>query len=468
MSKSPSYLLIFIVLCFSCKKEEFIEYDGLLLSEKGEEYSAGQGTIFDVSVNAFSHQLPGLTGRNQLLFFVGNSFFNQNWVSAPASTTARDGLGPFFNARACSSCHFKDGRGKSSPGRYDVFNSGLLLRLSIPGKDSKGASIPEPTYGGQLQDQSISRVTTQGGFSVNYSTIVGNYSDGTTYTLRKPDYIINHLAYGPLDPSVMISPRVAPQMIGLGFLEAISDYAILLNEDEHDINGDGISGKANYVWDYEHQRVSLGRFGWKANQPSLLQQTCGAFSGDMGITTFLFPDPNCAGTICDTLPNGGSPEIDDDDLLKVVLYSSTLAVPARRNWNNQSVLRGKERFNEIGCASCHIAKFKTKSTHYLSPALTNQVIRPYTDLLLHDMGEELADNRPDFKATGREWRTPPLWGIGLIETVNGHTELLHDGRARNVEEAILWHGGEGKTSREKFKHLSKEEREDILNFINSL
>lgn len=438
------------------------------MAEEGEELSAGQGTVFDQSVNAFGHQIPGLSGNDELLFFVGNSFFNQNWVSAPASTTARDGLGPFFNGRACSSCHFKDGRGKSSAGRYNAFNHGILLRLSIPGQDANGGPNPEPTYGTQLQDQSIGSVATQGGFSVNYTTISGQYPDGEPYELRKPNYTINNLAYGPMDPNVLVSPRVAPQVIGLGFLEAISDYDILANEDEFDQNNDGISGKANYVWDYEHNRVSVGRFGWKANQPSILQQNAAAFNGDLGIKTFLFDEENCVGNICDTLPNGGMIEIDNDDLLKVVLYSSSLAVPARRNWDDENTLKGKALFNEIGCASCHIPKFKTKATHYLTPALTNQTIRPYTDLLLHDMGTELSDGRPDYRANGNEWRTPPLWGIGLIETVNGHTELLHDGRARNIEEAILWHGGEAKKSKEDFINLSKEQREQVIKFINTL
>jgi CxxC motif-containing protein (DUF1111 family) len=258
-------------------------------------------------------------------------------------------------------------------------------------------------------------------------------------------------------------------LIGLGLLEAIDEEDILALSDPDDENGDGISGRANYVWDIENEMEVMGRFGWKANQPTVRQQVAGAFLGDIGITTSIFPDENCTlvQINCANSLNGGEPELPDEFLDDVVLYSQTLAVPARRNFEDEDVLLGKFLFNEIGCNSCHIEKITTGDDHEVS-ALRNQVIRPYTDLLLHDMGEGLADNRPDFLADGNEWRTPPLWGIGLFEKVNNHTFYLHDGRARNLEEAILWHDGEAKASKENFMNLSKTDRLALISFLNSL
>ncbi len=447
------------VLLSGCRKEDALE------AEQGEELSGGAATVYDVSPNAFSQQIPGLTSSDGLLFFVGNSFFNQNWVAAPSSTTARDGLGPLINARSCSSCHFKDGRGLVSLSPGDG-NQGLLLRLSIPGTGQHGEPVPDPNYGDQLQDRSIPTVNAEGEFTITYSSITGTYADGTPYAIQKPNYHISNLQHGAMSAS-QVSPRLAQQMIGLGLLEAVPDQTLKSFEDPGDANGDGVSGRLNYVWDAKKQATTIGRFGWKANQPSIFQQVCGAFLGDMGITTSLFSGQNC-GAIpnCASLADGGNPEIDDDDLHKVVLYSSTLAVPARRDWKDADVLKGKQLFTNIGCASCHIPKMVT-GTHSIT-GLGNQTIRPYTDMLLHDMGDGLSDNRADFLAEGNEWRTQPLWGIGLIQTVNKQLFLLHDGRARTIEEAILWHGGEAEAAKNKFLKLSKVERENLLRFLNTL
>ena len=460
-----SFSIVFLFLFVSCEKDDETGYEPLI-AENGEAFSGGDTTVFDVSENAFGFQAPNLKGDDALFFFTGNSLFNQNWVTAPASTTARDGLGPYFNAKSCSSCHFKDGRGRA-PDYDGEINHGLLLRLSVSGTQSTGANNTEPTYGGQLQDQSILDANIEGGFKVNYETTTVAYADGTTRNLRVPSYELVDLSYGPIDSAVEISPRVANQMIGLGLLEAIPESTLLSLADEDDVDGNGISGKPNYVWDIESQSTKIGRFGWKANQPNLRQQVAGAFSGDMGITSSLFPDENCpTGVNCDDFANGGSPEIIDENLDKVALYSSTLAVPGRRDVDDQNILQGKALFNAIECVACHVPKLETGS--HPIPALANQTIRPYTDLLLHDMGAGLADNSNDFNATGTEWRTPPLWGIGLIETVNGHSNLLHDGRARNIEEAILWHGGEALNSKNAFMNLNSNDREKILNFIKSL
>lgn len=454
------------ILFTNCSKDDE-GYEPLpLIAEDGEALSGGETTVFDVSQNAFGFQAANLEGDNSLFFFTGNSLFNQNWVTAPATTTARDGLGPIFNARACSGCHFKDGRGRV-PNFNGEINHGLLLRLSTSGIQTNGGNNPDPVYGGQLQDQSILAIDTEGGFTVNYQDTTVNYPDGSSLNLRSPSYLLTNLAYGDSDDNLLISPRIANQMIGLGLLEAIPESTLLSLSDEGDADNDGISGKPNYVWDIESQSQKIGRFGWKANQPNIRQQIAAAFSGDMGITSTLFPEENCpTGINCDDFPNGGTPEINDGNLDKVALYSSTLAVPGRRDVNAQKILEGKSLFNSAKCIACHIPKLQTGS--HPIPALANQTIRPYTDLLLHDLGIGLADNVSDFNATGREWRTQPLWGIGLIETVNGHTNLLHDGRARNIEEAILWHGGEASDSKELFMSLSSLERTLIINFIKSL
>ena len=338
----------------------------------------------------------------------------------------------------------------------------------MSGVDSNGSSFSDPIYGGQLQDNAILGQTVKGKFNIVYQDIVETFEDGTVVILRKPNYHINSLGFGGLAADVKISPRVANQMVGLGLLEAIDESTLLKWADPSDNNKDGISGKLNYVYDIVSNSKKIGRFGWKANQPNVRQQVAAAFSGDIGITSSLFPTENCPpGVDCDAIPNGGSPEITDSNLNKVALYSSTLAVPARRNYTEQNVLEGKKIFETINCTSCHIAKVQTGNTHAIT-ALRNQTIRPYTDLLLHDMGAGLADNAPDFEASGSEWRTQPLWGIGLINTVNKHTNLMHDGRARNVTEAILWHGGEAQKAKDSFKKLPVTERDKLVEFINSL
>lgn len=439
----------------------------VLTPEEGEQYGGGVSTVNNATEEAFGFSSTALTATQQVDFGVGNSFFRQSWVSAPSSTTARDGLGPFFNAVSCSSCHFKDGRGRP-PGFDGELAAGLLLRLSLPGTDMYGAAIHDPIYGNQLQDAAILGQTVKGTYTITHQTLTETLGDGTVVTLQKPIYAIGNLGYGSLASGVLVSPRIANQIIGLGMLEAVSESTILSFADEFDADNDGISGRPNYVYDIESDSQKMGRFGWKANQPSVKQQVGGAFSGDMGITSYLFPDENCPpGVDCASIPNGGSPEISNSNFDKVVLYSQSLSVPIRRNYDDQNVLRGKQLFQDIQCASCHVPKMETGNDYYIE-GFRNQTIFPYTDMLLHDMGDGLGDNAPDYLAQGNEWRTPPLWGIGLINTVNGHTNLLHDGRANNVTEAILWHGGEALQAKEQFKQLTTQEREDILAFINSL
>lgn len=436
-----------------------------LEAEPGEEYAGGETTVFDTSLNAFSLSARNMTSERRSTFFVGNSFFKENWVIAPASTEGRDGLGPLYNARSCSGCHLLDGRGSPPEDPAEPLVS-VLVRLSIPGQD--GEPAPEPPYGGQLQPRAIPGVVPEGDAFVSYEEQPGTFPDGAPYSLRRPTYSFA-LNRGDMQADTMRSPRVAPQMIGLGLLEAISESDILAAADPDDVDADGISGKANTVWDSAAGKMALGRFGWKANQPNLAEQTAGAFLGDIGISTSLFPTQECtaAQLDCAAAPNGGNPECSNHILHAVTFYSTTLAVPARRDWQDQEVLRGKTLFSEAGCAKCHTPVHKT-GTLAEYPELSNQTIRPYTDMLLHDMGDELADGRPDFDADGREWRTPPLWGIGLLDVVNGHMNLLHDGRARGIVEAIMWHGGEAEASREAFRVMSLEQRQSLVRFVESL
>ena len=425
----------------------------------------GDTTAFSAGRNAFELSARNLNTEERRTFNVGDSFFNQNWVTAPASTVARDGLGPTFNAQACSSCHSHDGRARPPENDSDPVR-GLLLKLSVPGPDGP---IGDPVYGDQLQDRAINGVAPEGRFVIRYEPVSGLYADGTPYTLQKPIYHILDPAFGPLRPDTMISPRIGPAVFGMGLLEAIPESRILSLADPEDRDNDGISGRPNMVWNIRTQAYALGRFGWKASQPTIEQQGAGAFHGDIGITSTLFPQENCppAQAACRQAPHGGAPEVPDDRLAKVVFYVHTLAVPAMRNVDAPNVKWGARIFRDIGCASCHTPRHVT-APDFSVGALSSQVIYPYTDLLLHDMGEDLADDRPDGQANGREWRTPPLWGIGLVQVVNGHTRFMHDGRARNLEEAILWHGGEAEAAREVFKGLSRKEREALLAFLNSL
>jgi len=435
-----------------------------------------------LNTSAFSHPSANLSFERQLDFKVGDGIFRKLWVSAPSSTVSSDGLGPLFNARGCQSCHLKDGRGRPPAAGEDAVS--MFLRLSIPPQDAtqqrildslKAPVIPEPTYGSQLQNFSVQGLLAEGRMAIDYTEIPVQLADGETASLRQPRYRVADLNYGPLHPKAMLSPRVTPPMIGLGLLEMIPDEAILRHADPEDANGDGIAGKPNKVWSAEHDKAMLGRFGWKAAAATIADQTAGAFLGDLGLSSYLAPGSHgdCTDTQkdCRMAPTGDDAregiEVPRKMFDLVVFYARNLAVPARRNVSDAAVTRGRQLFADAGCAGCHIPSFVTGSDP-ARPEQSNQRIWPYTDLLLHDMGEGLADHRPEGSANGRQWRTPPLWGIGLTETVSGHSYLLHDGRARGVLEAILWHGGEAEAARQKVVRMTRTERADLLSFINSL
>ena len=416
---------------------------------------------------AFTFPIANLDRDDQRAFFFGNRLFNTNWTQAPGSVDSFDGLGPVFNRVSCSGCHLLDGRGRP-PETEGAPMLSMLVRLSVPGRSATGGPLAHPAYGDQLNDRAILGVPAEGRAVISYEEIAGEYDDGEPYSLRQPTVRFEDLAFGPLGDDILISPRVAPAVIGLGLLEAVPEALILALADPEDLDGDGISGRPNRVWDEAAGTVALGRFGWKANAPNLRQQNAGAAVGDIGITSPMFPDDNCApGQVrCADAAIHGGPELSESFLDRMTLYTQVLAVPDRRDALDPAVNRGEALFRAAGCAECHMPTLVT-GDHPVA-ALSGQTIHPFTDLLLHDMGDGLADGRPDFLAGGREWRTPPLWGIGLVETVNGHSNFLHDGRARNLAEAILWHGGEADTARSAFVAMPKADREALLTFLSSL
>jgi CxxC motif-containing protein (DUF1111 family) len=429
--------------------------------------SGGDATALDATANAYSNSIDHLDDTQAGEFSYGHSVFSQNWVTAPATTSGMDGLGPIYNAHACSSCHSKDGR--SAPVDANGVFVGMLLRVSIPGMAANGGPNPDPVYGDQLRPYGILGVPGDGTPHVDYLETPGTYGDGTAFSLNTPTYTIEGWNYGPPSDGLMISPRTGPSVIGLGLLEGVPEEEILANV--HDADENGVHGVPNHVWDAAQKATVLGRFGWKANQPTTLQQTAGAFLGDIGITSSLFPNGTCSPTMtkCLDAASGADPdfELTDSRWQSVGFYMKALAVPARRNLDDPQALNGEKLFESFGCVSCHIPTLHT-GPDAAAAVLANQTFHPYTDLLLHDMGPDLADGRPDFEASGSQWRTTPLWGIGLLQTVNHHSFLLHDGRARGIAEAILWHGGEAATARENFRLAEQTDRDALLKFLESL
>ncbi|MFC7288812.1 di-heme oxidoredictase family protein [Herminiimonas glaciei] len=427
--------------------------------------SGGSGTVFDDSREAYSQASPVMDPDNMAAFIQGRGLFRQSWVVAPANDRAA-GLGPLYNRISCIACHAKNGRG-GAPDGPDGSMQAMLLRLSIPGSNPHGGPKPHPAYGDQLNERGVPGVPGEGiGFLI-YDEHVETLADGSKVSLRKANIHFKEMAYGALGADVMVSPRVGPVIYGLGLLEAVSDDTILALAKQ--TKPDGIAGRVNIVWDAMAQKEAIGRFGMKANVATLTEQIANAFSGDLGITSPLLPQENCTKvqTACQRAPSGGEPELTRAELYATVFYQRMLAVPARRDVNDKQVIQGSRLFVQARCIACHASPLRTRPDAAL-PALSNQLIRPYTDLLLHDMGPGLADGRSDYLATGREWRTPPLWGIGLTHKVNPDAGYLHDGRARTLLEAIMWHGGEGNFSKEAVRAMSTEDRSALLRFLESL
>lgn len=424
--------------------------------EPGEADAAGTVTARTFDGNAFLQPLAGLTGAPRTLYLSGQSMFEIDWVTAPSGNADRDGLGPTFNAVSCRACHPRNGRG-APPGEGEVLATALLRVSALDGQ-------PHPIYGDQLQNRAITGVPAEGQARVRYAETAGTYGDGQPYSLLTPTIELT-LALG--DAELLTSLRTAPPIIGAGLLEAIPASAILARADASDADGDGISGRPRLL-----DGGALGRFGWKAGNATVDDQNTAAFLGDLGLTTPQRPLENCpaAQTACAAAPTGGAPEVEASRVAATRIFVAATTVPGRRDVSAIPVRRGKLLFTRLGCARCHVPTWQTAavSPHGELAGLATQTIWPYTDLLLHDLGDGLADHRPEGDATGREWRTPPLWGLGLLPTVNGHQRLLHDGRARGVAEAILWHGGEAAASSAAFRALPASDRAALAAFLNSL
>jgi len=449
------------------------------------EATGGPTTVWANGKNAFSFPAANLTDEERTRFVIGNSFFKRNWVQAPASTKVRDGLGPHFISRSCGGCHVLDGRGQPPEFKKGLLEHAppteMLIRLSVPGTPHPhDGVVPEPTYGDQFNNAAIEGVKPEGDVVIRHTPVHGRFADGTRYTLQQPHYGFKNLGYGPMAANVMLSPRVAPQLMGIGLIEAIPEAEVLANAKTQATLPGPIKGLAARVWDAPSQQMMLGRFGWKAGAATIAHQSAGAFRGDIGITSVWAPEEACTPAQADCLaaPRGGhgdEHEIDLKTLEDVVFYQAVLAPAARRKPTDPQVLKGQALFAQAQCAVCHRPSYTTaqpplagRFPRLSSPALVGHTIHPYTDLLLHDMGPALADNRPESMASGRHWKTPPLWGIGLLKDVNGHTRLLHDGRANGVLEAVLWHGGEAEEARQRVLKMSKAERAALVKFVESL
>ncbi|MDH0303363.1 MULTISPECIES: di-heme oxidoredictase family protein [unclassified Pseudomonas] len=415
---------------------------------------------------AFAQPMPGLVEDAQLeRFFRGRGLFHQAWVIAPSLDTAVDGLGPLYNRITCIACHPRNGRGQA-PAQPDEPMRSMLVRLSVEGLGEHGEPAPHPLYGDQLNEQGIPGVPGEGRALLDWEEHPLPLGDDETVMLRKPALRFEALAYGLPGP-VRTSARVAPPVFGLGLLEAIEASTLQALADAP--KPDGVKGRINQVWSVERKRLEPGRFGLKANQPDLRQQIASAMHGDLGITSPLYPQQNCTSLqrACRQAPVGGEPELDGLQLSDLHYYFAHLAVPARRDRDKPEVIEGERLFAALGCVACHTPSVQT-GEHPDFPSLPRQRIEPYSDLLLHDMGEGLADGREDFRASGREWRTPPLWGLGLSQTVAPGSGYLHDGRARSLSEAILWHGAEAEAARERYRQLPRTARQALEAFLMSL
>ncbi|MSQ58707.1 MAG: c-type cytochrome [Betaproteobacteria bacterium] len=434
---------------------------------------------------AYSIPTALLTAQQGEAFALGKRMFQNRWAFFWFEQ-AEWGRGPTSNAQACTTCHAGNGRG-AAPGTEAANLDGpdgptldshipvrfepapnLVIRVSMKGEGPHGGPLPHPHYGDQLQNFGVKGVVPiEANFSVQWNEHAVTLVDGEAVSLRSPKIILSDLAYGPLGDDVMVAARLAPPVIGLGLLEAVPSETLLVLAKAS--KPAGIQGRPNYVWEPEQKKTVIGRFGLKANHPTLKEQVAAAFLNDLGLSTPFYPDQNCPPIqkSCQEQMVSGRPEITALRLASTVTYLQSLSVPARRDLDNPQVQRGEALFAQAHCTACHVPELKT-GEHPQFPQAANQTIRPYTDLLLHDMGEGLDDHRPDFQASGRDWRTPPLWGIGLSESVNGANAFLHDGRARNFTEAVLWHGGEAEISRKAFAEMTKSDREAVVAFLRSL
>lgn len=496
----------FTLLASQTYYSEFIYYyvgDGRLQRESRHPlaYAADDASIPVVTVKqfAFNQHALNLPPEELGAFMAGKVTFETRWddgllFNPPTAFDCNGGpvgfnmgsspvfepglLGPLYVNNSCIECHMLDGRGEAPSSAAQALED-YVVRVSVPGEPGE-APQPHPLYGVQLDTQAVPGATPEGRASIEWETVTGTFDDGTPFELRRPRVQLTELVYGPIGTNVPgesaavtaggpyqgeaeVSVRVAPMLIGLGLLEAVDEAEIMSWADEHDADEDGISGRANMVTDLESGERVVGRFGWKAGQPDLRQQAASAFAHDMGMTSHLIGD--------------GPVEVDAAMLDEMVSYLRGLAVPPRENYLDPLAQEGKMLFDAAGCVSCHRPVMRTASDAEFAP-YRDLVIQPFTDMLLHDMGEDLADDRPEYGASGREWRTPPLWAIGYVGHVLGtptdpfdpngnpaEPNYLHDGRARSLMEAILWHGGEAENARNAVLAMSASEREALIEYV---
>lgn len=449
---------------------------GILLSNcfqpaPKQALAGGTTTVQNRTSSAYEQPSAGLTEEEIQEHTKGDFAFEAIFVTPPARVNP--GLGPLFNNASCAGCHLRNGRGLPEKGQLLVRVSSkegevgdetsasvtdldpVLYQYHPEAAVSLGNAPPVKGLGTQIQEQGTYGHAPEATVEIQWRKQTGTYADGSQYSLRSPEMQITLQDGRPLPDDAMTSPRIPPPVFGLGLLEVVPEETILALADPEDSDGDGISGRPNQVWDVETETTTLGRFGWKANNPNLRQQTASAYVNDMGVTNPLFPEGQ------------NPPDIDEEILKQATFYVQSLAVPARTLLDDAKVQRGEKLFAQANCTACHLSELKT-GQQAISKTLVKQTIHPYTDLLLHDMGPGLADGRPDFLASGSEWRTPALWGLGLTQTVLPYSSYLHDGRARTLEEAILWHGGEAEASKEDFRQMPKADRTALVRFLRSL
>jgi CxxC motif-containing protein (DUF1111 family) len=484
-------LFIVATLALGCSEHKAPDF------QQSELAPGGTMTVKRLQRQSYIHPGAAVTGMQKLNFWTGFSFFRDPWVASPSSTKSRDGLGPLFNTRSCISCHDAGSRGPMSE-VGESMPSALVIKLGLRDKFrnmgdhtpalAQGLSLVDPNYGDQIQPRGILfrhpklAHAPQGEALLNlsYQAVSGHYSDGTAYELSQPKYQLTEMAYGDLAAHIGITPRFAPNIFGAGLLDAIHVDDLLAQEDINDNNQDGISAKYNRALNIATGTVDIGRFSLKAKHPTLAQQVAAAFRNDIGITSRLFPTESCTEPqiICQQTAILGEPSINTSDQQApveisdklfnlVVSFNQLLGVPPARNLTQEKVLKGREHFYQIGCQQCHTPSYRTDK-NYPVEVLADQLIWPYTDLALHDMGERLADNVIEDDANGQEWRTPPLWGIGLQKSTTKQQRFLHDGRANSISEAILWHGGEAEVAQKKFTQLTSSQRQNLIKFLQSI
>lgn len=413
-------------------------------AEGDDRRQGGYTTVDNRGWDAFRQPAANLTAEQRNRFQAGRSPFDFRW-DAPQ-------LGTLFNNVSCLGCHAVGGRGSTQIGTG--LASQALVRASLPTGEpgDPGGPIPVPGFGTQLQDHATVGLP-EVRVMVTWIETSVMYDDGELVAMREPRLDIIGADSTPLPGSTRFSFRTAPPVIGMGLLEAIPESTLEALADPDDADLDGVSGRTNLVWDPEKGATVVGRFGWKANVSTLHLQCAGAAANDIGLSNAVFPEID------------GQRDLNDQQLEDMVFFMATVAVPASAP-RDAEALHGRSLFQDFGCASCHVPTLET-GDHPVGP-VANQTIHPYTDLLLHDVGDRLTDARPDFVAEGVEWRTPPLWGIGLTQTVFPMATFLHDGRARTLEEAILWHGGEAMTAREAFRMADRSDRAALIAFLETL